>query len=508
MIAKISLKLILAVGLMTTSILAVFSYVIIDTQRQALITQVKHSTNQLSETIKNSTKYDMLLNQRERVHRIIDTIGEQEGIEKVRIFNKEGEVIYSPNKSEIGTFVDKKGEACFACHQADQPIERLTIPERTRIFEDEKGKKNLSIINPIYNEPSCYLTNCHAHESHQKILGVLDITMSLRDVQGQVRSHSIDLIIFALICIISISLLLWVLVRRVVGNPVRQLVTATNIVATGRLDYRIKNFKNDELGQLGRSFNEMTIKLAEANKQILQSNKLASLGRLAAGVAHEINNPLTGILTYSSFILNHLNNNQETKEDIEVIVRETRRCADIVKRLLEFARQAPPYKTMVDINDVIEGAVSIINNQLSIRDITVQKKLNRNLAKIKADANQLHQVLINLLLNASDAIEKEGGKISITTQFVNKSDDFIEIRVSDTGCGIPQKNLSKIFDPFYTTKGTKGTGLGLAVVWGIIEQHNGTIKVESEIGKGTVFTIHLPVGEEEKSVPGIVKITS
>jgi two-component system NtrC family sensor kinase len=496
---KISFKLILAVGVMTISIISIFSFFMIKNQTQALITQVKHSANQLSETIKSSTKYDMLLNQRERVHRIIDTIGNQEGIEKVRIFNKEGEVIYSPNKSEIGSFVDKKAEACFVCHVADQPLEKLTIPERTRVFEVKSGSKNLGIINPIYNEASCSQAECHAHEVSQKVLGVLDVTMSLDDVERQVRSNRMELIFFTLISIITVSLILWILVKKVVGTPVSELVKATNIVATGDLDYRIKIFKKDELGHLGRSFNQMTQKLAEANKQIVQSNKLASLGRLAAGVAHEINNPLTGILTYSTYLLNHLDNNQETKEDIEVIVRETRRCGEIVKRLLEFARQSPPHKTFVDINNILNRAISIVNNQLSIRNISVHKNLEENLPEFKADANQLHQIFINLLLNAADAIDSQGGEISISIKLVKKVEEFIEIKVSDTGCGIPHKNISKIFDPFYTTKGHKGTGLGLAVVWGIIEQHNGTISVESEVGKGTVFTIHLPIEEKETS---------
>ena len=150
---KISVKVIAAVSIVVIIIIMIFSYFSINTQTQALIAQIKHSANQLSETIKSSTKYDMMLNQAEHVHNIINTIGKQEGIEKVRIFNKEGEVIYSPNKSEIGSFVDKKGEACYACHAADQPLEKLSIPERTRIFTVREGGKNLSIINPIYNEP-------------------------------------------------------------------------------------------------------------------------------------------------------------------------------------------------------------------------------------------------------------------------------------------------------------------------------------------------------------------
>jgi len=497
---KISVKVIAAVSIVVISIITIFSYFSIRTQTEALIAQIKHSANQLSETIKSSTKYDMLFNQRERVHRIIDTIGEQEGIEKVRIFNKDGEVIYSPNKSEIGSFVDKKGEACYACHAEDQPLEKLTIPERTRIFTMREGSKNLGIINPIYNEPSCSKANCHAHKTDQKVLGVLDVTMSLDVVEKQISSSRIELILFALISIISISLILWILVRRVVGVPVTELVKATNNVANGNLDYRIVNFKEDELGMLGKSFNEMTQKLSEARKQIVQSDKLASLGRLAAGVAHEINNPLTGILTYSSCLLKQADLKKENKDDLEVIIHETRRCSEIVKQLLEFARQASPYKTKININLIINRALSIVHNQLEINNIKVHKNLSNHLPELKADTNQLHQVFINLLVNAADAMEGQGGEINISNNLVKKRGfEYIQVKIADTGCGIPKENIPKIFDPFYSTKGPKGTGLGLAVVWGIVEKHNGIISVKSEVGKGTIFTVKLPVREVSDS---------
>lgn len=497
---KISVKVIAVVSIVVIIIITIFSYFSINTQTQALIAQIKHSANQLSETIKSSTKYDMMLNQAEHVHNIINTIGKQEGIEKVRIFNKEGEVIYSPNKSEIGSFVDKKGEACYACHAADQPLEKLSIPERTRIFTVREGGKNLSIINPIYNEPSCSEANCHAHKADQKVLGVLDVTMSLDVVERQISSSRIELILFALISIISISFILWVLVRKVVGAPVNELVRATNNVANGNLDYRIVNFKEDELGLLGKSFNEMTQKLSEARKQIVQSDKLASLGRLAAGVAHEINNPLTGILTYSTCLLKQADLKKENQDDLEVIIHETRRCSEIVKQLLEFARQTFPYKTTIDLNLVINRALSIISNQMDINNIKVHKKLNNRLPEIKADTNQLHQIFINLLVNAADAMEGQGGEITISNKLIKKRGlEYIQIKIADTGCGIPKENIPQIYDPFYSTKGPKGTGLGLAVVWGIIEKHNGTISVKSEVGKGTVFTLHLPVSGEKQS---------
>lgn len=497
---KISYKLILAVGSAIVIIIAIFSYIIISSQQKALISQIALSAHQLSETVKSSTKYDMLLNQRESVHRIIDTIGQQDGIEKVRIFNKEGKIIYSSDKREVGSMVDKQTEACYACHTADQPLEKLSIPERTRIFKVKDGVKSLGIINPIYNEQSCWQGNCHAHEADQKVLGVLDITMSLEEVERQMGANQIKMVTFALSSIISISFILWFFVQKLVGKPVSQFVKATNIVAEGDLDYKIRVDKHDELGHLAKSFNEMTRKLAEVQRQLYQSDKLASLGQLAAGVAHEINNPLTGVLTYSSFLLKRAEQNGETKEDLEVIVRETKRCREIVKGLLDFARQAPAKKTIIDINEVINRALNIVDNQLSLYNISVQKNLKSKLPTIKADVNQMQQVFINLLVNASDAISEQGGEIIITTNIEEiNGEKYIKITITDTGSGVPRENITKIFEPFYTTKGQKGTGLGLAVAWGIIDKHGGTIDVDSEIGKGTTFNIILPIADYKNS---------
>lgn len=501
---KISYKLIVAVGSVAVVIIGIFAYLILNSHQQQLIAELERNAHQLSETVKSSTKYDMLLNQRESVHRIINTIGMQEGIEKVRIFNKDGVIIFSTDSLDAGKMVDKKGEACYACHATDQPLERVSITERARIFQAASKTRTLGIINPIYNEPSCWQSNCHAHAPDQKVLGVLDVTMSLAEVDRGLKASQIRLLVFAIIAIASISLMIYLLIKRIVLRPVTQIVEATQHVATGDLNHTVTMQKNDEIGDLAKSFNQMTRKLSEVQRQLYQSDKLASVGRLAAGVAHEINNPLTGVLTYSSLLLKHANDYPQLKEDLGVIVRETKRCRDIVKGLLDFARQSQPEKRRSDINEIINHAVRILQNQLSLHHVKLEQNLHPDLPLINADVNQIQQVLVNLLLNAGDAIaEKDGGTITLATAPVNSemttarglspTKKYIRIKVSDTGCGIAAEYLSKIFEPFFTTKGPKSTGLGLAVVWGIIEKHGGHITVESEVAKGTTFSILLPV---------------
>ncbi|MDA3859891.1 MAG: ATP-binding protein [Melioribacteraceae bacterium] len=615
---KIGTRLILAVSFTVIIIIGVFAYFNIQSHSENLISEVERHSNQLSETVKNTMRFDMLQNNREHIARLVNTVAKEEGIKYIRIFNKKGEIIYSTDNAQIGTMLDKKAESCYACHSENEPLQKLPISKRTRIFKlhpDSTGI--LGIINPIYNEESCWNSDCHAHSSDQTVLGVLDITVDLKEVERLTDESKMDVALFALIAILIIAIILRIFVKILIQRPVRDLVKATNYVAVGNLSYRIKYTRKDEIGQLADAFDNMTRKLAETRMQLFQSDKMASIGRLAAGVAHEINNPLTGVLTYSSFLLKRVKNNPEMKADLEVIVRETKRSREIVKGLLDFSRQSTPKKGNVGIKEIMDNAIAVISNQLKINHITVEKKCGENVPSITADANQVQQVFLNLLINAIDAIGNKGGKIFIVSKEISLSPygtiqirnatcpkghslideehkidglpsiklkaksthnegfvhldpiygknqhhygiqfnedeklrlfcpqcgvslvdeskksptcgaptynlivpekgiiegctkfdcnwqkwdavdndgniNFLEIKISDTGSGIDPKYLSKIFDPFYSTKGQQGTGLGLSVIWGIINNHKGKIIVDSAINEGTTFTIHLPV---------------
>ncbi len=490
MTSKISHKLIVGVAGVAVVIIGVFAWLILDSQQRLLLGDLERSANQLSATIKSSTRDDMMLNRPEAVRRIISTIGAQDGIDKVRIFNKEGRIILSTDPAETGRMVDKKTEACYMCHTADQPLERVPVSERVRIFQPASGPKTFGIIDPIYNEPGCWQSSCHAHSESQKVLGVLDITMSMAEVENAARDGQARLFTFALIAIAATSLMIYWLVGRLVLRPVRRMVSVTRKVAEGDLSQKVAVDSGDEIGKLGESFNDMMGKLADAQRQLLQANKLASVGRLAAGVAHEINNPLTGVLTYSSFLLKRAEKDSEMKEDLEVIVRETKRCREIVKGLLDFSRQSVSEKRPVAVNDVVRDACRVVKNPMSMQKLAIVTNLGEDLPLIHGDGNRLQQVLVNLLVNAGDAMSDAGGTITVTTDLVAEG---VRIRVADTGCGIERQDLDKIFEPFFSTKGTRGNGLGLAIVWGIVESHGGHLTVESEVSKGTTFTVLLPL---------------
>jgi two-component system NtrC family sensor kinase len=467
------------------------------------------SADQLSETIKSATHSDMLENRRENLHRQIRDVGglQKEGIRKVRVFNKEGQIMFSSASEEIGTTLDPQGEACYACHAKGRPLEHLEIQARARVFKAPDGTRVLGVINPIPNEASCSTADCHAHSAKQSLLGVLDVNVSLAEVDAEITHSRRVIMTSSILAILAVSAMLWWLNHILVERPVEALVAGTRRVSAGDLDGTIQVKGKHELGELAKAFNDMIHHLADTQRQLAQADKLASVGRLAAGIAHEINNPLTGVLSYASLLRKRMEHDPPACEDLDVIVRETVRCRGIIRGLLDFARPTAPAKKPMDLNEVVRRSVSVVMTQLSLNHVDLSLDLASTLPTVQADANQIQQVIVNLLLNAGDAIGAEGGKIRATTKVGAPSS--IEFLLEDSGPGIPPEDLPRIFEPFFTTKGNHGTGLGLAVSWGIVEAHGGALEVQSEPGHATRFTLRLPTTAtpEEGSSPALPTLT-
>ena len=520
---SLSLRLILCVGVVAIAAIGGFAYINLETQRRHLIQEVISGAQQLSDTIKRSLWYDMLHNYRDALYNVIEVIGRQEGIEKVRIFNKEGMVMFSSHRGEEGKMVDKRAEACYACHAEDRPLERLDTPKRTRIYQ-ANDHRILGMISPIYNEPACYNAPCHAHPPEQTVLGVLDVSLSLATADQRIKELKEKTILFATFTIMAISVIIGLFIRRAVHRPVKELVEGTKRIAHGDFDYTIPFSSKDELGQLAEAFNDMTQRLKRAHReiqelirtleqkveerteelkraqyQLLQSEKLASIGKLAATIAHEINNPLNGILTYTKLIERKLAQDSLQRDEVErfrsyltIMERETERCSNIVRNLLDFARQREPsLKPDVDVNAVVEEALSLVANRMALQEITLEKDYGK-LPPITADPLQLRQAFLNILINSCEAIQDAGGLIRISTSFLPQQ-QRVKVEFSDNGIGIQEEDLHRIFDPFFTTK-EKGTGLGLSVVYGIINSHQGKIEVRSKPKRGTTVSIELPTG--------------
>ncbi len=302
----------------------------------------------------------------------------------------------------------------------------------------------------------------------------------------------------------ALALITSYILSRSILKPIGNLVKGAQRLAGGEFDTRIPVESRDELGTLCSAFNEMGEALADRERQLkermqeqlTQSEKLASIGRLAAGVAHEINTPLTGILTYSSLLMEERSLPESVRRDLKVIVDETTRCRQIVRNLLDFARETKIEVARADINRLIHKTLDIVRKQSLFRDIDIREKLQEELPEVMVDPNQIRQVIMNLVLNAAEAMP-DGGYLFITTE--HKPDrNYIRLSLRDTGCGIPPEDLERIFQPFFTTKERgKGTGLGLSVSYGIVQRHGGTITVASQVGKGTTFEIQLPIAEKD-----------
>jgi two-component system NtrC family sensor kinase len=270
------------------------------------------------------------------------------------------------------------------------------------------------------------------------------------------------------------------------------LLSATRRVADGDLATSLPATGAHEIGDLGRAFNDMVARLSDAQRQLTQADKLASVGRLAAGLAHEINNPLTAVLTYASFRLKRCED-PALAQDLEVIVRETKRCRDIVRGLLDVARQTPSRRQPGDVNEVVQRSLSVLRNHLALGQVEVAVDLAHDLPAVPMDANQIQQVVVNLLLNAADAVAETHGGVRVRTRRTEEPAPAVEIDVEDAGHGIPAEARAHLFEPFFTTKGARGTGLGLSITWGIVQAHGGTVRVASEPGQGSRFTVSLPL---------------
>jgi two-component system NtrC family sensor kinase len=487
---------------------------------------VQRSAERVTGIIRRSTHYEMLHNNREGLYNTIQEIGSEPGISRIRIFNKEGRIQFSTDTREVGTVVDKSAEACYGCHAQEQQLSKLARPDRGRIFTSPEGEHLLGVIRPIENAPACSDAACHAHPASQRVLGVIDANLSLASVDAGAAEQKRDLIVVTLLAAALISLTGAAYIWLAIYRPVKELTIGTRRVAGGDLHYRLSVRSQDELGELAEEFNQMTADLESARDEItswaktleqrveqktaelehahqtmLGHEKMASIGKLAATVAHEVNNPLFGILTYARLNLKKLAgcaipeaDKKEMVEQLQVIERESKRCGDIMRNLLTFARQAPSRRDTNDINTLIERAVVLVRHKLDLQAIVLEQDLASGVPPFVCDAGQIQQVMLILLVNAAEALGKDG-RIEVKTEV---ADATVKIHVRDNGPGIPQEVMPKIFEPFFTTKEEQQrTGLGLAVAKSIVEQHGGEITVQSRKGEGTEFLVSLPVGQAE-----------
>ena len=510
---------------LSASILVLFAaYVTVAGRFQSatLEQQVTLEAYRSSDFLVQSLTSSMLRDERRHTYELMRLIGAEPGVQGVRIYNKQGTIRFSNDAAEIGTTVNLQAEACYGCHGAAEPLAAVPTSERSRIYRNAEGDRVLGMINAIRNEESCWTAQCHAHSADQSILGVLDVQMSMAGLDATVaRSRNRALLVAVAIVLLSMAIVA-VVVFRAVHVPAARLRRGTDRLSGGDLDVVIDMQRSDELGHLAQSFNRMARSLKEADaelrswsqtledrvrqkteeleqmsQQMIQVERTASLGRMAATVAHELNNPLSGILTYSKLIAKRVGRTvpdgperKQILESLDLIRSESQRCGSIVRDLLTYARGRSAELAPAHLHPIVDQAMKLVAHHIELQEIQTDVQLDLADDAIVCDREQLVQALIALLINAVEAMP-DGGALRVHT--VADDGDAVLVGVSDTGVGIPEDVQDHIFDPFFSTKNeAKGVGLGLAVVYGIVQRHEGDIRVDSRPGHGARFTIRLP----------------
>ena len=476
----------------------------------------------LSESLYGALHSSMLANDRDSLRAAARTIAERTPNVRIRIFNKEGLINFSSLESELGTKLDPRSEACYKCHASDRPIDKLPPGDRTRSFELAEVPA-IGVIKPIENEPACSGGACHAHAPEKRLLGVLDVTITLPRVQLLQRQTTALMVVTTALAMLLVVGMALSVVRRSVDRPIRRLTRTLDALAGGDHTARFEGGGSAEFEHLGDALNrtatqleranaelvewaqmlerrveEKTAEVRRAQDQMVRIERMASLGKLAAVVAHEINNPLASVVTYARLLLRRCNEKEPMTDEcranyqyLDAIASESARCGEIVSNLLLFARKTGSRFEPSDANELARKALFLIKHKADLAQVELVEELAPDLPRVLCDPGQIQQALLALCINGVEAMN-EGGRLTVRSWAT--AGGGVRLEVADAGVGMSEEVRAHIFEPFFTTKDEgegKGLGLGLAVVYGIVQRHGGTINVESAPGQGTTFTLEL-----------------
>ena len=505
------------------AVLAVYSVVHFRVTRTDLLEFVDGSTARSAELIRHATRDGMLLNRLDRVQETLRDIGAHPEVNALRVYDKDGEICLSADSTEVGAHIAIESDLCEACHRADHTtvVGRLS---RSGLVTLE-GRPVLRHLGVIENEISCSTTGCHPSPSEKPVLGVLDLEMSISPVERRLRAAAWRSAATTAALFVLVAAVVVVFVRHVVQRPIADLAAVTRRISKGDLTTRIDVHGQNELSALARSFNRMAVdletargelaqwseglerkvvaktdELRRAQRQVFQMEKMASLGKLSATVAHELNNPIAAMLTYAKLTQRTLHDQtlgadvrEELDGYLDTLQHECRRCGDIVRNLLSFARRNGTEMASLDVDDILDRALTLVHHHFQVQGITLERTRLEGNPEITADPGQLQQALVALLVNAVESMSGPAQDARVITVRAEGDEDEVRIHIGDCGTGIDSASLPHIFEPFFTTKDeVNGVGLGLSVVYGIVRRHQGKVDVDTRVGRGTTFRITLP----------------
>lgn len=498
--------------------------------------KVIHQTgNNIARLVEGSLYYSMLENDNASLQNTLEIIREMPGIDDVSMYDYRDSLVYSyeDDMRENKLF----NPNCASCHDVSS-----LFPEKTKgykILHSQSGcamnpedcdHRHLLIRSPILNEPSCYTNACHMHPKEDEVLGSLLINIPLEELDSSLQESSTDFFILATLMTLLLLSFLVFFTRKKIHKPLSAIIHASESVANGDMSKRLEVIPNqlDDMRMVSSAFNNMldkinkvnlelqnwshqleykvqkkTDELNEAYNELIKSERMASLGRLSSSVAHELNNPLAGVITYAKLIHKNISKPEITKEKKEqmlkylnVIVNETKRCGEIVQGLLDFSRQDQRGFEEKSLHHILHETCELMRNKMKMSEITCIHDFCATQDVIQCIPNQIKQALMAILVNASEAVD-EKGEIVIKTE--NFTEEQVLLKITDNGIGIAEEDLPHIFEPFFSAKNkTSGIGLGLAIVHGIIQNHNGKIEVRSKRGDGATFLIYFPLANKKQ----------
>ncbi len=505
--------------------------------QEYLDTMIRQRGNDVGSIIEGSLYYSMLKNDNNALQSTLDIINTISGVDEVNLYNHDNELVYS---SHFADTLHHSNPNCISCHldfntmfpHNEKSYRIIDFETACSMRGDDKGHRQLLIRSPILNESSCYTSSCHAHSPDEEVLGSLIIKVPLESLDAAVAKSSTEFFLTAaLITLILVSLLIF-FTNKKIRMPLNAIVSASEAVSSGdrnrRLD--IKSNLLDDMRMVALAFNNMLDNLDAANKELenwshqleykvqkkseelsdiqnelIHIERIASLGKLSSSVAHELNNPLSSILTYSKLVSKKINRldlhpelTQNLLKHLNVIETETKRCGEIVKGLMDFSRKDQEDFKTIKLNPVLTKTYELLEHQMKMANINFYTELNAANDWVNCNENQIKQVCVALLVNASEAVTEHG---EILIKSTNPDDEHIRIEIIDNGVGISSEDLPHIFQPFFSAKQkASGIGLGLAIVHGIVTSHKGKIEVDSEPGKGTVMSVILPLVKKENII--------
>ncbi len=489
-----------------------------------LVAQATAESELLSDTVRLALHRAMLQDRRADAYQIMEDVARQPGIDRLRLIDGLGRIAFSTAPGEVGQVLAREAAACAPCHAGGQPQRRLDEAGRSRV-QQGRGGRVVAVVTPLPNETACSTAACHAHAQTRSVLGLLEVELSTARLDAATAAFRWRALGASGLAALLLGLAFWAFARRHVVRPVGALVAATHRVAREDLDAEVPETFEGELGLLAGAFNAMTRSLraaradlqglldglerrvaersdalAATHQDLVRSEKLASLGKLSASIAHEINNPISGIMTFARLIARTLEQGapddatrRTLLRNLRLVEREAERCSDIVRNLLDFAHERPLAEAELSPDAVVEDALQLVGNQLKLQGVEVTVRLG-GLPHVLGDFGLLRQACVNVLMNACEAMPFKG-TLRVETSLAADGQAY-ELSFQDSGPGIPKARLERVFDPFFSTK-ERGAGLGLSVVHGIALQHGGQVIIESEEGKGTRVALRLPARRRE-----------